>query len=186
MGELLLRPLRVDDEDAALEADRLLAADDFTFVLGRDEGEAWADYVHRTHGWPDRVGLPEGHVAGAFLAAEVDGTLVGRASLRFELNDFLGRWGGHVGYGVHPAHRRLGYATAILRAALPLLAERSVEQALVTCDLDNEGSRRTIERCGGVPDGIAEPDPDAGGPASTAKLRFWVPTGGPGGLSGPR
>lgn len=61
-----------------------------------------------------------------------------------------------------------GHATAMLRASLPVARALGISSALLTCDVDNEGSRRVIERNGGVLE-------DRRG----AKLRFWVPTGGP-------
>jgi len=51
---------------------------------------------------------------------------------------------------VVPEFRRQGYATAILRLALPIAREKSgATRILVTCDDDNVGSARTIEKNGG-------------------------------------
>ena len=67
--------------------------------------------------------------------------MLGRVSVRLVLNDWLARYGGHVGYGVLPQHRRKGVATALLREALSILHAHDVEQALVVCDDDNEASK---------------------------------------------
>lgn len=76
---------------------------------------------------------------------------------------------GHIGYSVVPWKRRLGCASFGLRAMLPIAAECGLNRVMVTCDPDNEGSRRVIETCGGEP---VEPlDPTA------EKYRFWVKTG---------
>ncbi|HEY9721433.1 MAG TPA: GNAT family N-acetyltransferase [Oscillatoriaceae cyanobacterium] len=90
----------------------------------------------------------------------------GRVSLRHVLNDHLFRIGGHIGYEVRPSRRRRGYGTAALRLTLPLAAELGIDPALVTCDVDNVGSRRIIEANGGVLENELD-----------GKLRFWVPTG---------
>lgn len=95
-----------------------------------------------------------------------DGEYVGRMSIRHELNDWLRETGGHIGYDVRRSRRRQGHATAMLRAALPIARDLGIDRALLTCDTDNLGSRRVIERAGGVL------EDERGG-----KLRFWVPTG---------
>ncbi|NYD56710.1 putative acetyltransferase [Nocardioides marinisabuli] len=172
MSDLLLRPLGPDDEAQARAAHAELAADDFGFLMFERVGESWPDYVARIEGHRRGQDLEERMVASTFLVAEVDGQIVGRASVRHELNDFLATWGGHVGYGVRPAHRRRGYATAILRGCLEVCRGHGIEHALVTCDVDNVGSAAVIEACDGVPDGVA---PATGTVA--AKKRYWVPTG---------
>ncbi len=96
----------------------------------------------------------------------VDGEdYLGRISVRHRLTEFLRDVGGHVGYYVRPSRRRLGHATAMLRAVLPHAADLGLEQVLVTCDDTNEGSRRVIEAAGGVLE-------DQRG----VKLRYWLPT----------
>ena len=88
--------------------------------------------------------------AATFLVAAVDGELVGRSSIRHELNDFLRREGGHIGYGVLAEHRRRGRATEMLRQSVISVAGGRRRRVLVTCDHDNVGSATVIERCGGV------------------------------------
>lgn len=93
------------------------------------------------------------------------GVYFGRLDIRHRLTPALLVVGGHIGYAVRPSARRQGHATAMLRAALPVAHELGIVQALVTCDASNEGSRRAIERNGGVLE-------DQRG----AKLRFWIAT----------
>jgi predicted acetyltransferase len=40
-----------------------------------------------------------------------DGTYLGAITLRHELNDFLLRAGGHIGYGIRPSAHDRGLAT---------------------------------------------------------------------------
>ena len=112
------------------------------------------------------TGRAPGQVAQTTLWWVEGRRVVGRLSIRHELNDWLFTTGGHVGYDVRPSERRKGHATAMLAAALPFADALGVDPALVTCDHDNVGSRKVIEANGGVP---AAP--------TAAKLRFWVPTG---------
>ena len=80
---------------------------------------------------------------------KTDGRIVGMIQLRHRFNDFLAEYGGHIGYSVHPEERRKGYAKWMLAHVLPEARKRGLERVLVTCDDDNEGSRRTIEANGG-------------------------------------
>jgi predicted acetyltransferase len=90
---------------------------------------------------------------------------LGRIAVRHRLTAQLREVGGHIGYDVRPSARRRGHATAMLRAALPVVRSLGINSALVTCDVDNVASRKVIERNGGV---LEDQRGD--------KLRFWVPT----------
>lgn len=92
-----------------------------------------------------------------------DGAFVGYLAMRHRLNESLLEEGGHIGYSVRPSRRRQGVAGTALALALPMARERGIERALVTCDEDNEGSRRTIERNGGVLEDVR-----------ADKRRYWI------------
>ena len=124
----------------------------FEFDLGLD----FAAYVAKVNDWPKGLGIPEGWVPNSYLVGVVDGKVVGRLSLRHKLNEFLQSYGGHVGYGVVPSERRRGYASEMLRQALPICAELGIEQAIVSCDVDNSASKKVIEKNGGVFDSTTE------------------------------
>jgi predicted acetyltransferase len=146
---LRLRPYRQDDEAAALAAHEALLADDFHFLLGWNDTMTWTDFLRALDEERRGVNLAENRMRAAQLVAEVDGELVGRVSVRFELNGFLVTTGGHIGYAVVPAHRKKGFATEILRQALVVIRAEGVDRVLITCQDDNAGSRRVIENCGG-------------------------------------
>jgi predicted acetyltransferase len=100
----------------------------------------------------------------------VDGDeFLGRIGVRHRLTPALLEFGGHIGYDVRPSARRRGHATEMLRQALAVAHELGIDPALITCDVDNVGSRAVIERNGGAL------EDQRGG-----KLRFWVPTRRPG------
>lgn len=98
-----------------------------------------------------------------YLLAFVDGELVGRTSIRHTLNDFLLNVGGHIGYGVRPAHRRRGHATEILLQSLAITQRLGIKANLVTCDDQNVGSRTVIEQAGGVLEDVRD-----------GMRRYWI------------
>jgi predicted acetyltransferase len=167
--EVRLRPIHIADEAAALAAHAEMAPEGFEFLLGWDRSMPWADYVavveRRRHGFD----LPERFVPSTFLVVEVGGELAGRVSIRHELNDFLRREGGHIGYGVLPAFRRRGVATAALRQSLVIARSYGADDVLVTCDDANVGSASVIEACGGVLDSVIDVADGSG-----RLRRYWI------------
>ena len=81
---------------------------------------------------------------------EDDGKMVGVIQIRHYFNDYLEKYGGHIGYSVAPSERRRGYATQMLRLVLPECRKLGIGSVLITCLKGNEGSRRTIQKCGGI------------------------------------
>ena len=146
---LHLRPLRLEDESAFLAAHDAMEAEHFMFGLGYERGMPWSKYVDRM--------------------ADVDGEIVGRSSIRHELNEFLAHEGGHIGYGVVAEHRRRGYATEILHQSLVIVRSVGAARVLVTCDDDNVGSATVIEQCGGVFDSVVE-----SGEGGKLVRRYWI------------
>lgn len=129
-----------------------------------DVFEEWVDWLGRMERSDEA--LPVGRVPSSNRWVLRDGDVVGTIAVRHALTPSLLAEGGHIGYAVAPRFRRRGVARAALGLGLRLAASRGVERALVTCDVGNVASARTIASCGGVledeRDGI---------------LRHWVPTG---------
>src|SRR5674476_1621830 len=97
---MLLRPLGVSDEEQALQAHEELAQDGFEFLFELEQESAWPVYCGRLESQRRGVDLPEGRVPATFLVAEAEGQIVGRVSIRHELNAYLAEVRGHIGYGV--------------------------------------------------------------------------------------
>lgn len=167
VASLRLRPPRLRDEAAARSAHEAL--DDYAFFFDYDPDEPWAEFVHRLARTQRGIDVPAGRVPAAFLLAWIGDEIVGRSSVRFELNDYLASAGGHIGYAVLPAFRRRGIATEILRQSLVVARSHGVDDVLVTCDVDNTPSRTVIERCGGVFESTVH-DPTEG----VEKRRYWI------------
>lgn len=122
----------------AMVADRLAQADPATPIP--------PDMVHCTFRWI------------------VDGDdFLGYLAIRHALTPYLLEEGGHIGYSVRPSRRRVGHASRALALSLPIAASLGIDRVLVTCDEDNVGSLRTIEKNGGVLEDVRR-----------GKRRYWI------------
>jgi predicted acetyltransferase len=164
---LRLRPPRHDDESVVRAAHAEMLTEDFQFAFGLEPDTPFDGWIARLDA--HRCGRDLGDwVPGTFLLADVGGAVVGRVSVRHELNDWLASEGGHIGYGVLREHRRRGYASEILRQSLVVARAVGVDRVLVTCDDDNVGSAAVIEANGGVRDAER---PLAG---EAPMRRYWI------------
>ncbi len=164
-----IRPLRAGDEASLREAQADLARDDFEFAFGLGDDADFDFETHLVALEEQRTGrhVPEGWVPATYLVAVDGNEIVGRVSVRHELNDYLAAFGGHLGYGVKRTHRRRGIATRLLATGLDVLRTVGVERALVTCDDDNVASAAIIERAGGAFEGTVDDD-------GTDLRRYWI------------
>ena len=79
--------------------------------------------------------------------------MLGGIVLRHVFDDSVG----HIGYGIRPTARRRGLASWALGQMLKeARVALSVHSVLVPCLADNRASARTIERNGGVLEGIRD------------------------------
>jgi predicted acetyltransferase len=165
---LRLRLFRISDERAARAAHTELTREDFPFLLGWEPDQPWTSYVQGLANHRRGVDVASGRVPATFLAADLAGVLVGRVSIRHELNEFLQNFGGHIGYAVRPAYRGRGIAIEIMRQALIIARGEGIDELLLTCDKDHALSAHIIERFGGTLEDIrTEPD-------GQAKRRYWI------------
>jgi predicted acetyltransferase len=95
-----------------------------------------------------------------------DSRVLGGIALRYGDTEQIRR-AGHIGYGIRPSARRQGLATWALEQILDEARHLGMERVLVVCATNNVASAKTIERQGGVLEGIEQTEH---GPA----CRYWI------------
>ncbi len=99
---------------------------------------------------------------------------IGRVAIRHQLNDQLRKIGGHIGYVIRPSARRQGYGSQLLALTLEKIRQGQpsldTKQALLTCDETNLGSKKIIEKNGGIFSSYSEQEAPL-----PRKLLYWVP-----------
>ena len=85
-----------------------------------------------------------------FTIRESDNKIIGMINFRHYLNEYLKKFGGHIGYGIRPTERRKGYAKIQLYLVLLEAQKMGLDRIMVDCVDTNEGSEKTIKGLGGV------------------------------------
>lgn len=162
--------LLVDSFDGATVHGSGLRPGDPERLRPADVFAAWVDHLGAQER-PD-TDLPEGRVPCSYRWIVQDARVLGTVAVRHALTPSLLVEGGHIAYAVGPVHRRRGVASAALALALEVCARRGIDPALVTCEVDNLASARTIDRARGERGGWLDTEQDG-------IRRTWVTTRGP-------
>src|SRR5262245_48615376 len=101
-------------------------------VESADGFAAWVERLHRQS--DPTTPVEEGRVHATYWWIVEDGSYLGAISLRHELNDFLFRAGGHIGYGIRPSARRRSLATFAVATVLDEARKLGLERVLITCN----------------------------------------------------
>lgn len=99
-----------------------------------------------------------------------DDKIVGVIDLRHHINHpILGTWGGYCGYSVRPSERGKGYAKEMLRLNIQNAKSMGIDKLLITCDVKNAASEKTILANGGVYEKTIDVD-------GSKMKRYWITT----------
>ncbi len=125
----------------------------------------------------DDVGSPAGFAAWVRRLADEsarttyrwiieDHRVLGGIALRHHSDDYV-RWAGHIGFGIRPSARGRGLAGWALGRMIDQARGLGIERLLLVCAADNIASATTIQRRGGVLEGIRDT------PLGPAR-RYWI------------
>ena len=138
-----------------------------------NDGEDFATFLQRLRNESQGIGLPDGWVSSSTFWLVADGRMIGRCNVRHRLTEPLLDFGGHIGYSIRPSDRRNGHGALELRLALEKAWALGIERVRITCDRDNIGSVRVIEKNGGIL------DTESYSPHShRVTRRYWIDRGG--------
>lgn len=112
-----------------------------------DNYEEWLIKVEK-----DKTCKEEGRVPALtkYLIREEDNKIIGMINIRLELNEYLIRCGGNIGYSIRPTERQKGYNKINLYLALKICYEYGINEVYLDCNKDNLGSKKTMEALGGI------------------------------------
>lgn len=147
---LVLRQLTDNDEIAFLQGAKEWAGESphwYSFVW--KEGMAFKEMLEILKKEEKGIDLGPNRVPHTMLYGFFDGQIIGRVSVRHELNDYLRKRGGHIGYAVAKRFRRKGLATEMVRQAIEFCQGLGMKSIMVTCADDNTPSWKIVEKFGG-------------------------------------
>ena len=106
-----------------------------TCPMGRQQPNTSAGIYPCYHFWMLDHSQPDLPIAGAICLRVGNGA---------DLELFYG----HIGYHVYPPHRGRHLAERAVRLLLPLARSHQIDPVWITCNPENQASRRTCERLG--------------------------------------
>ena len=149
-SELYLKIPSIDDKDEWVNYIEEYKENDSTIPCGFKDGMKYEDWLRRVNNESNGI-LEDDRVPSSFYFLMDEGRIIGSISVRHNLNnEFLKKYGGHIGYNIRPSERGKGFGTKMLYMALFKCDELGLEDIMVTCKKDNIASCKVTENNGGV------------------------------------
>ena len=151
---LILRLPTKEDEKEILEMVKEFKDNGELKIPGSNSVEnfdVYDEWLENIKLYSDVTKLPEGMVLSTQYISirKSDNKLIGFVNLRHELNDYLLKFGGHIGDSIRPSERRKGYGTEQLKICIEYCKTIGINEVLITCKDWNNASKASIMKCGG-------------------------------------
>ena len=130
------------------------------------------DLLARMEDFRNERNLPEGWVGATtlWLVDDEAQRFLGQIDIRHRLTPSLERYGGHIGYAIRLGEWGKGYGTQMLALALPHAKALGIARCLITCDDDNPGSARVMEKNGFI---LGDKVPNVIDGEAIVTRRYW-------------
>lgn len=107
--------------------------------------ENFQDYLNDIYNYSKGIDLAQGEVITSTLWLINKKEVVGVVRIRHQEVECAG----HIGYDISPDCRNKGYGNQILKLALERAVKIGINEAVLTCNIDNVASRKVIEKNNG-------------------------------------
>ena len=107
--------------------------------------ENFEEYINDLYNYSLGINLPEGMVKTSTFWMIDNDVVIGVVRVRHQEMELYG----HIGYDISPYYRNKSYGTQILRLALQKAKEIGIKEPIITCEVNNIASKKTIEKNNG-------------------------------------
>ena len=168
----LVRPdMSYEKQILSFRKEMMEHGDHFDGCAGLEHTESvqeWLNFVE----WLTKAYGKDYVPSDVFLYVDDADQVIGIIDYRHPLSDFLLHYGGSIGYSIRPSFRRQGHAVKMLKLMIDYCRQAGEEKVLLCCDMDNIGSRKTIQACGGMMENMVKDD--VGLTGSGWIERYWI------------
>jgi predicted acetyltransferase len=97
---------------------------------------------------------------------------IGAVGIIHYLNEYLKKYGGHLGVGIHPSFQSQGYGEVAIRLILARAFQLNINPVCAYCDSKNKAMAKVFEKCGGILDAV-RPNPYFKGTCVAQYKIYW-------------